>query len=336
MLGIIARCDNSGLGNQTRNLVRMLNPDKVMVINFKKYSGMKQYPERYAEYNTMTVNGFASDEQVKEFLKGLDSVITCEIFYNDKFIKLAKEAGVKTYNQYNYEFFDNFQNPNLLRPTELLSPSSWHYIDMIEKGYDIVYLPPPTFENDFTEVRNINIKRNGKPRFLHVVGRQAVHNRNGTDTIHKAMQFSTGDFDLVIKSQNPIAEIKDDRVIYDYSNPESNVDLYKDFDLMIMPRKYGGLCLPMNEALMAGLPVIMTDVAPNNDVLPKEWLIPAKKVGEFMTRTMIDIHEADEILLADRLDFLSEHLPDKLSAFNIGVNNFSDKILIDNYKDLLE
>ena len=38
-LGIIARCDNTGLGNQTRELVKMLNPSKVMVIDFsiKKY-----------------------------------------------------------------------------------------------------------------------------------------------------------------------------------------------------------------------------------------------------------------------------------------------------------
>lgn len=38
---------------------------------------------------------------------------------------------------------------------------------------------------------------------------------------------------------------------------------------MILPRKYAGLCLPMNEALMSGLPVIMTDIEPNNVILPK-------------------------------------------------------------------
>ena len=32
-LGIIARSDNSGLGNQTRELVNMLNPTKIMLIN---------------------------------------------------------------------------------------------------------------------------------------------------------------------------------------------------------------------------------------------------------------------------------------------------------------
>ena len=32
-LGIIARCDNTGLGNQTRELVKMLNPDKILLID---------------------------------------------------------------------------------------------------------------------------------------------------------------------------------------------------------------------------------------------------------------------------------------------------------------
>ena len=29
-----------------------------------------------------------------------------------------------------------------------------------------------------------------------------------------------------------------------------------------MPRRYGGLCLPMNEALTSGLPVIMSNQSP--------------------------------------------------------------------------
>ena len=32
-LGIIARSDNTGLGNQTRELVNMLNPNKILLIN---------------------------------------------------------------------------------------------------------------------------------------------------------------------------------------------------------------------------------------------------------------------------------------------------------------
>jgi len=55
--GIIARCDNTGLGNQTRDLVRMLNPDKILLVNSTKFNNNKQYPEWYDGYNVTMTNG---------------------------------------------------------------------------------------------------------------------------------------------------------------------------------------------------------------------------------------------------------------------------------------
>ena len=42
-LGIIARSDNTGLGNQTRELVNMLNPDKIMLINSRFFNQNKHH-----------------------------------------------------------------------------------------------------------------------------------------------------------------------------------------------------------------------------------------------------------------------------------------------------
>ena len=41
-LGIIARSDNTGLGNQTRDLVTMLNPDSIMLVNSLNFNKNKQ------------------------------------------------------------------------------------------------------------------------------------------------------------------------------------------------------------------------------------------------------------------------------------------------------
>ena len=46
-LGIIARADKTGLGNQTKELVDMLKPDKVLLIDSSHFNGNKQYPEWY-------------------------------------------------------------------------------------------------------------------------------------------------------------------------------------------------------------------------------------------------------------------------------------------------
>jgi glycosyltransferase involved in cell wall biosynthesis len=39
--------------------------------------------------------------------------------------------------------------------------------------------------------------------------------------------------------------------------------LYRDFDVLLMPRRFGGLCLPAQEAAAAGLALVMTDTSPN-------------------------------------------------------------------------
>ena len=44
-LGIIARSDNTGLGNQTRELVDMLKPDKILLINSSFFNQNRQHPE---------------------------------------------------------------------------------------------------------------------------------------------------------------------------------------------------------------------------------------------------------------------------------------------------
>jgi len=109
---------------------------------------------------------------------------------------------------------------------------------------------------------------------------------------------------------------------------ENSCDLYKDFDALILPRKYGGLCLPVNEALMSGLPVIMTDISPNNKLLPKEWLVKSRKTGEFMTRTMIDIYSSDIKELGEKIDWIVKQDVDKIKiqAFELGYNNFSNSV----------
>src|SRR5690606_2061207 len=109
--------------------------------------------------------------------------------------------------------------------------------------------------------------------------------------------------ELVIRSQYPLPyQINDRRVMFDIGNKLEQNELYKDFDAMILPRRYGGLCLPMNEALCSGLPVIMTDISPNNRILPENWLAQARVKTQFMTRTMIDLYMTDLQDLARRID----------------------------------
>ena len=274
----------------------------------------------------------------QEFLEGLDVMITAETPYTYEAWNWAKLLGVKTICQPNWELFDGLIQPNMPHPDLYMMPSYWHLEDMKERFTNTDYMPPPTIEEDFEQVREINFKRTGKRRFVHVVGKPAIYDRNGWGAIMDALPQAKADFELVVFAQKEITGYSDPRVKYHIFDIDDQTDLYRDFDALILPRRYGGLCLPMNEALMSGLPVIMTDISPNNKVLPKQWLLPSAITAQFEGRSTIDVYSPDN--LAAKLDELCK-LPDhqfrnlKQRALKIGRDNYSQKVLLSKYKKII-
>lgn len=345
-LGEIVRCDlGSGLQSQTYNLCRMLKPDKLLLINSHPFNGHIQVPEMYEDFDVMISEGFPTTPTVLKFLKTVTHIITAETFYSHLMVSQANLRGIKTFQQFNYEFCEHLQNEHLPKPYKWLAPSYWHLEDMQAKFKNVEYLPPPIFMNDFKNAREKNWNRVGRRKFVHIMGKVASFDRNGTYDLLAAMQFSTADFELVIRSQYPVPEyinyIDDPRITWDIRNIENPEDLYSDVDAMILPRRYGGLCLPMNEALCSGIPVIMSDVSPNNRVLPSVWLVDATKTDQFMARTQIDVHSINFQMLGEKLDWLAtisdkEMAAIKAEAFELGHDNYSSDVLKPHYIKALE
>lgn len=196
------------------------------------------------------------------------------------------------------------KRPELPLPDLFGLPSSWHYDDLPYPNKRLLRVPVAT------EKLPRHPERGLIRRFLHVAGRPAVHDRNGTaETIAAFRDVACPDATLTVRVQVAAAADEyralagdDARITIDTTDMPRYGDAYRGFDVLVLPRKYGGLCLPMQEALGSGMPVIMTDVSPNDEMLPPEWLVPAARTGEFMTRTMIDIHTADVAALTDRLE----------------------------------
>jgi glycosyltransferase involved in cell wall biosynthesis len=339
-IGLIARADNTGLGNQSRELAYMLKPDRILVIDSTFFMKNEQHFDWYDGFNHKILQRFPNSFDAREFLAGLDVVITAETFYNSQFIVEARKMRVKTFLQYNYEFLEYLLEPFNPMVDVLVAPSLWNY-DKVEalRKHKLIHLPPPTDGSQFNNIRKNNLKQTNK--LLHIVGKPAVHDRNGTLSIIKAMDYVNKNISLVIKSQYEIEElenIENKNITIDYNHYENAIDLYDGYDAMILPRRYAGLCLPMNEALMAGLPVIMTDISPNNTILPNKWLAKSEKIGEFKARAMIDIFEANPEDLADKINKLYEKdiSDEKVEAYEIGYNNFSYGVLYQKYIEAFE
>jgi glycosyltransferase involved in cell wall biosynthesis len=335
-IGLVARCDHTGLGYQTRALAEMLNPDVILLIDSSPFKDLKQYPEWYKDYKVITSNGIPGYNEYEKFLKQIDVMVTAETPYVYEAWNWARMIGVKTVCQLNWEFFDGLVQPNMPHPDQYLMPSYWHLEDFQQLFPETIYLPPPSLEMPATKA--LNMSRTGKKKFVHIVGSNAIYDRNGWSSLIDALQESTGDFELHVFSQQDITGLRDKRIIYHISDINDNKELYEGFDALILPRRYGGLCLPMNEALLAGLPVIMTDIEPNNKILPKQWLLPSYLSSRFEARSTIDVYSPES--LADKLDEMSkmsdnQMLNWKQQAYEIGYDNYSIEKLKPKYMELL-
>lgn len=342
-LGLINLCNFSGLGNQGIRLTRMLKPFRVLIIDSSGFSkNKKQNWDWYDGFTGYRCKGFPTDHEIDIFIKGLTHVLVCENPFNMNLMDKCKKADVKLYIMSNYEFCDHL-NKELAMPHQFLMPSYWKIAEMKERfGNDLVdYLPPPIDPNEFKEARETNFERNEDKRFLHIVGTLAANDRNGTLDLLEAIKLCKSDFKLVIRSQQELPSkymTDDSRIEYSFENIVDPQELYRDFDIMILPRRYGGLCLSCNEALMSGLLVIMPDISPNNELLPREWLVPASIKEQIFTRIKIDVYQTNINTLASRIDWLANQdlENDKLKAFELGHNNFSPSVLKSKYDDKLQ
>lgn len=345
-IGLIAFSTHSGLGNQTRRLAEFIKPDRVLVIDSSSFSKNKeQHFEWYESFQGYIAKGFPSNREVDVFLNGLTHVFVCENPLNFTLLSKAERLGIKVYIQSNYEFCDHLNNAGLVLPTQFLMPSHWKVEEMKELFGDdrVEYLPPPIHASEFVEIREFNFEKKKSNSFLHVVGTLAQSDRNGTlDVIEAVQRSERSDFSVTIHSQHELPEeymVTDSRITYRIESFHSVGEIYKGFDALLLPRRYGGLCLPMQEALACALPVIMTDISPNNQVLPKSWLVPAVLKEYFTGRVPIEVYQCN----VDRLVGIIGHFcelsqeqldGERLSAFDLYHANYSETVLRSKYEEL--
>lgn len=315
-LGLIARSDRTGLGYQTKDYYDHLKPLKTMLIDLSILNGQRQNYDWYKP--DLIIKGFPNDLQIKEFLRGLDVVLTAETPYNYSLYTIAHKMGIKVANVINWEFFDHLIHPEYELPDLIIMPSMWHYEDAenfaLSKGIKCVYLHHPVDRN------KIPFRQRATSKMFHIAGKPASHDRNGTYDFLRACpdgRVTTQDEEYARKLRG---EFRHSNIFTGIDNQKT---IYDMGDVLVFPRKYGGNCLPLNEALSAGCPVIMPDISPNNHLLPKEWLVPAEIVDSFTPRTKIDIYKTDHNELVKKIQWFREQ---DISALSLQANEIADSI----------
>lgn len=345
-----SRLDRSGLSAQGDAIIKTIRPDIIVSIDSSSFNkGAIQDYGKYDGFEHYTINGFPTNKDILNVLnKGVTHAFLSESALNDMFYAYARMRRVKTFTWINPEYFDAFRvgpRPNLL-PDVILLPSTWMEDKVREllPNHDIRLLHPPIIVSEYAEARKINMARTGRRKFMHSVGRLCSKDRNGTLSLIEALKHSTADYELHIHSQSdlPPEYMTDDRrVTYHFENVVNNVDLFKDYDCCLYPRRYAGLSILVNEALCSALPVIMPRISPQTDLLPDDWLISATVTDQLQTRLLLDVYSVDVQELAAKMDSLATMSDNdlrlmKFQAYEIGVDNFSSERLRPLYNALLQ
>ena len=302
-LGLIARADNRGLGQQTWSYFRNLHPVKTLVVDCASQQPLPLHLDRFP--GAAVVHGLPSVKDYRWLCTGVDVVLTAETGYGNLWAE-AQRSNTRTVLACNVEFLNKQDNPSLWA-----APSLWRFDEIPDRK---TFLPVP-IETDRFPVRRWPVYATAK-RFLHIVGRPTWNgrqdlNRNGTHDVIKALHHVTAEITVTFKCQAEgyveslltRAAIPGNVTVRVESGDAPNYwDAYTDQDVLLMPRRFGGLCLPVNEALGAGIPALMTDISPNNQWLPKAWLTPARYTDSFVAKQRVECFTVDHEAYAHRID----------------------------------
>lgn len=338
---MIARADNRGLGVQSWEFHRHMKPEATLVIDMGRLSPYANFPERYAgsEVRVAPFDGDRlEDADMQWLLERSDVIYTAETPYDYRLLDLARERGVRTVIQPNHEFFRWNREPDLPRPDLFIAPSLWHYDEWPEPK---IYLPFPVARDRLpyrprTEAR----------RFLHVRGHPAMQDRNGTRLLMQALPYVRRPIELTVTTQARMGSMhnrarpRNVRMMIDSRDVPNYWSLYDGFDVLVLPRRFGGQSLPMNEALSAGMPVLMLDTPPQSRILPAKCLIPARNARPIACQPgFVDCCDADPHAVAERIDALAGD-PALVASMSAWADAYAESISWDRlgprYRSLLE
>lgn len=290
-IGLIARADSSrGLGAQTHALYEHLSPHRTLVVAM---GARTPYHEDWSLYHLShtrkrsdrvrvsewQMDGSLADEDIEWLLNGSDLIFTAETPYDYRILEWAASRSIPTIVQANFEFCGWLQAPHLPRPTLFAFPSEWYQERWPANS---IYLPFPVDTQKFPFKQRSSIQS-----ILHIGGHPTRDDRDGTFTVLEYTRHVPPTHTLTITSQNkhfrrqPRSKA---HIHYQYGDHDSLAPIYANHDLLLLPRRWGGQSLKLNEALASGLPVLMPNFPPQNLFLPPEMLIRASEGNTMRTQ----------------------------------------------------
>lgn len=303
-LGLILRGDRGGLGIQTQEMHRHLAPAVTLAVDMgDKARGPQGFPAGaiVSAYDATAYRLPTWD--MEALLSRCDVLLTAEGFYDDRLIEMARERNVKTAVIANFELMGWNRNEAPM-PDLFIAPSDW----MLDKWpSNSIHIPFPVARDRLPFTLRTEAKR-----FLHIVA-PAMVDRSGTTMVMKALRHIRSAVDVTIHCQSRRVGFQHHhrlkpgvRVNIRTEDFEHYPDIYADHDVLLAPRRYGGLSLPLNEASSLGMPTITLDREPESRIVCDELRIRSFRSRDVeMKGGTVQVLDADPRELARCIDMLA-------------------------------
>lgn len=254
--GLIARAESDrGLGVLTRLMAENLLPDRILLITIPG-SEYRQETAWSAGFETLVVpwdGGDLSEPVVRQFLDGLDVVVSAEIFYDWNVVLWARDMKVRTVLYVMPELFKReLLDGTLPMPDQFWYPTKWKPSTTLPEGN---YLPVPCEHRTF-----VDYPEDDQLQVIHTAGKPALADRNGTNLVALVSKRARPQ-NLTVYGQGALPRFNSNVTVL--PGPDDKWKMYEGAHLLLLPRRYGGLCLPVIEALSCGLAVTMPAISPN-------------------------------------------------------------------------
>jgi hypothetical protein len=328
--GLIARADQGGLGNLTYEIAYHLHPDRILIVEMgPDLARGREDLHRYdhlaaavyvASYADATICSSAS---IVPFLAGLDTLLTVETSYDSALYPYCRDRGITTHL---YAMPELYRRPTN-GPDHVWFPEPIGHDSGLRTrtgGYDILPWPAST---DRTTARTWFPPDPAGIDFRALPGR-AMLDRNGaraTIATWHAYGLAAGGAALQVWDPDPDLERHIETGSYenivcsfDQGGRADWPELAASADVLVLPRRYGWLSLPIYEAACAGIPIITTALHPQNtwfDFAP-ELLVQVHPTPnrQRMKGGMVNVWDPMSDQLARAIRHLTDH-PEQLGEY---------------------
>lgn len=327
-LGLIARADARGLGHLTREFYRHMHPAATLVVDMQARS---PYPLHLEWYDNPLVTTYERPQWsvIADFLDRVDVIYTAETPYWYELYDWARARGIRTVCHVMPEFYVH-NDPSYPRPDALWIPTKW----LADRIPDATLVPVPVARDRLPYRQRVEARR-----FLHPGGHPAANDRNGTLAVIAAGRRlrHVDRIDCELQSGHLY---RSSHCAFTVGRPGEYWEPFHQADVVVLPRRYGGLSLPMQEAASAGCIVVATGVEPQSEWLPAECQIRSSRTRKMRTTSgPIDIYQPSPADLAEKLDRLARE-PDLVARLSTQMDRYADTLdwqaWAPRYRQLLE